>query len=90
MTDFDIDLTEAELFADSARGVYIPQHFAEAVSRDHVEGVSDADYAALEAGPDADLYWDTWDAVLDNAVLTYADGRKGRLYQDGDLWIIPG
>ena len=78
-----------ELYADGARGVYIPQFFAESVKRECVENVSDEDWAILAAGPDHELYWDVWTSVLDNAVLTGpSDGRKLTLWQDGDLWLV--
>lgn len=79
----------AELFADSNRGVYIPQHFAESVVRELVSGVSDNEWKTLEAGPDHEFYWDTWNDVEQNAVLKDKDGKTWKLYQDGDLWLIP-
>lgn len=79
----------ALLFADSNRGVYIPQHFAEAIKRDLVEGVTDEEWRILEAGPDCEGYWDVWNGVEMNAVICDADGQRFTLYQDGDLWLIP-
>ena len=80
---------EMILFADSARGIYIPQHFAEAILREKVRGVSAEDWETLEAGPDAEWYWETWDEVLMDAVVIDDLGVKYTLYQDGDLWLIP-
>jgi hypothetical protein len=87
------------LYADSNRGIYIPQHFAESIKRDCVTGLSEADWRCLEAGPPGSIfadgegcewYWETWDRVLNNAVITEPDtGNKYALYQDGDLWLIP-
>jgi len=79
---------EPMLYADSARGIYIPQHFAETIHRGSIEGVAMADLSTLAAGPDGNSYWDTWSDILDNAVITYG-GTTYRLYQDGDLWLIP-
>ena len=79
----------AELFADSNRGVYIPQHFAESVMRECVQGVSNEQWTILESGPDHEWYWNEWDMVLNNARMTDRNGRKWFLYQDGDLWLIP-
>ena len=78
----------AELYADSRHGVYIPQYFARSIKRDCVTGVTDQDWAILESGPDTDWYWDTWEAVENHAVIHGADGYY-RLYQDGDLWLVP-
>ena len=76
-------------FLDGARGVYIPQNFAEIIIRDAVSGVSDEDWKILEAGPDHEWYWETWDGVMNNAVITDSDDEKYVLYQDSDLWLIP-
>ena len=86
---FDLPMT-AILFSDSARGVYIPQHFAESIRRDCVTGVTQEEWSTLESGPDAEWYWDTWDSVQSRAVVTDPDsGVAHYLYQDGDLWLVP-
>ena len=80
----------AELLLDDARGQYIPQNFAEIVKREWVEGVDREQWAILEAGPEHEWYWETWDEVLNSAVLIRSpSGEKFTLYQDGNLWIIP-
>lgn len=80
----------AELFLDDARGIYIPQNFAEIVKREFVEGVSEEQWAILEAGPEHEWYWDAWDEVLNSAVLTNpTTEERFTLYQDGILWLIP-
>ena len=71
------------LYADSARGIYIPQHFAESVNRALVAGVGADDWDILEAGPYCEHYWDSWESVLDNARI-----GEYSLYQDGDLWLL--
>ena len=84
----DINLENAELFLDSNRGVYIPRDFAEVVRHELVENVTAEQWNVLQAGPDHECYWETWERVLDYAVLD--DGnRKFTLYQDGELWLIP-
>jgi hypothetical protein len=85
----DIDLSNAELYAADSRGVYIPQYFAESVMRDCVANVTDWQWQQLDAGPDADGYWDAWSSVCDNAVISDRNGKEWTLYQDGDLWIMP-
>lgn len=75
------------LFGDNS-GVYVPQRFAQEIARTSTTGVSEGDYAALEAGPDHEGYWDTWTHVLDHAKLTDADGTQYFLLQDGDCWAI--
>ena len=84
-----INLENAELFCDSASGIYIPQRFAKEVKRSILSGVSDKDLAILEAGPDGEWYWDAWNDVLDNAMLEHPTYGECRLYQDGDLWVVP-
>lgn len=90
------------LYADSVRGVYIPQHFAESIKRDKVSGIDMQDLDYLARGPndiaineqddnpephDSEWYWEVWQDVLDNAVVD-VDGKPYTLYQDGDLWLI--
>lgn len=79
----------SKLFYDGNRGQYIPQHFAQDIKRECVEGVSDDQYEILEAGPEHEWYWETWDEVLNNALVVDFDGVKYTLYQDGDVWLVP-
>ena len=81
------------LYADGARGVYIPQHFAESIRREFVRGVSQKDWDCLEIDPndcaykDYDSYWEAWDRVLNNATVEH-NGDVYYLWQDGDLWLV--
>lgn len=74
------------LLLDSARGIYIPQAFADF---EGWKGISDDMRECLKAGPhdERDLYWDVWSSVLDNATWEQG-GHTWRLYQDGDLWAL--
>lgn len=83
------DLDRAELFADGARGIYIPQHFAESVRRDLVTGVTAWAWAACEAGPEHDDYWHAWDEITSRAEIEHPTLGRCYLWQDGDLWVIP-
>ena len=73
-----------ELFLDGNRGVYIPQHFAEAIDVKDWTGIKAEDLDVLRAGPEHESYWDAWQDVLDHAETL--DGRV--LHQDGDLWLV--
>ena len=78
-----------QLFLSDARGVYIPRDFAQSIKRECVTGISEKDYAILEAGPDYEWYWNVWDDVLNNAVVTDpTSGTVYTVYQDGDCWLI--
>ena len=84
------DLPEnAILYADSARGIYIPQHFAESIKRDCVTGISPVQFAILRHGPEDEFYWDVWCEVEQSAIVTGSNGQEFCLYQDGDLWLVP-
>jgi hypothetical protein len=85
----ELDLDKAELYADSNRGMYIPQFFAQSVKRDLIKNIDADDWNILLAGPDHELYWDVWETVLDNAEINHPDLGKCILFQDGDLWIVP-
>lgn len=76
--------TYAKLFADSARGIYIPQYFAESIEPKDWRGIDAEDLAILKSGPYHEFYWEAWESVLDHA--EHKDGWT--LYQDGDLWVI--
>ena len=94
-----------QLFLSDARGQYIPRDFARSVKREAVSGIDtkDLDYLALGPGGCLDeatelqegesergeFYWDTWQTVLDNCLLTDDKGNEFKLYQDGDLWLVP-
>ena len=80
---------DAVLYADSNLGVYIPKFFADSINRYSVLNVRFEDYTILSKGPDSEYYWDTWDAVLDKAIVLDHNGVVFTLYQDGDLWFIP-
>ena len=75
-----------EIYADSARGIYIPQHFAESHGENWT-GFDNEDIAVLMDGPENEEYWDTWGHVLDNAEVTFR-GYTWTLYQDGDLFCV--
>jgi hypothetical protein len=79
------------LWLDDHRGIYIPRDFANSfIDRaKSVSGVSAEEWAVLEDGPDHEWYWDTWNDVEQNAIVTDEDGVKYRLHQDGALWLIP-
>lgn len=79
------------LWLSDARGIYIPQKFAESFSEraKHVSGVTDEQWGVLEQGPDHESYWDVWQEVCDSAVVTDNEGHKFTIRQDGDCWLVP-
>lgn len=92
--DDEIDLSKAELLANSALGVFIPQHFVElaqaSLRHSHWTGISLEDWKVLAAGPDQEHYWDAWADVLDNAKYTDPNTKQEYyLHQEGDLWLVP-
>jgi len=82
---------EPMLWLDDHRGVYIPRDFANSFANraKDVSGVSDDDWSVLEAGPDHEHYWDVWQDVAENAIVTDANGVLYRVYQDGACWLVP-
>jgi hypothetical protein len=89
----NINLSNAILYADSSRGVYIPQFFAESINRECVSGISEGHWHDITLDPYgfySETVWDAWNHVLDSATITDpATGIEYGLYQDGDLWIVP-
>ena len=82
------------MILSDARGVYIPRDFVtdnyNEIAVDHCRawGIGKEDAEILAANPDHDLYWETWDAVLDYAQYVDKEGNKYFLSQDGDLWAL--
>ena len=74
---------------DGAHGIYVPEFWAESYGEAAVAraGVSAADVATLLQGPDAPLYWDAWDNVL-NDYRHCVGSETYRLWQDGDLYEV--
>lgn len=75
------------LAVDDHHGIYAPQTFAEFYldgQLDKWHGVNAEDLVILLAGPDNEVYWDTWDSVE-----SYAEREDGySIHQDGDIWLI--
>ena len=77
------------LLLSDARGQYIPRDFAREVKRECVSGISADEWETLEAGPDHEWYWETWNDVERNAVITDSTtGIQYHIMQDGDCWLI--
>lgn len=74
------------LFCDGSSGNYIPQRFAEEINTQYLSGVSQDDLNEL-ANPDNEYYWETWDKVCDNAVVSF-NGDEYRLHQSDALWLL--
>lgn len=95
-------------YLDSASGQYIPKRFARETVRACLSGVKPEDLDYLARGPGGcldeddtlaegetvrgEFYWETWDTVLDNAILTCPDsGIKFKLWngESGDIFLVP-
>lgn len=76
------------LYLDDWRGVNIPRDFVDTTYRECISGVKQEDLDAC-SDPDGEWYWEAWDTVCRNAVITDNAGNKFTLYQDGALWLIP-
>jgi len=88
----NVNLENAILYASDRHGVYIPQYFAESIKRDCVSGIDLTDLDILVEGFERHPmdYWDVWNDVEMNAIVTGPDsGIEYCLYQDGDLWLVP-
>lgn len=99
---------EIIFFLDSNRGQYLPRDFARIVKRDSVSGVKAEDLDYIARGPggmlDTDespadgetergeFYWDTWETVVNNCVLTDPESQTTfKLWtgENGDLFLVP-
>lgn len=76
-------------FLDECRGIYIPRDFAQCIDRSKVSGIELSDLDFLVERMDADHYWDVWDEIMRDCVITDDNGQRWTLYQDGGLFLIP-
>ena len=81
---------EMMLWLSDARGIYIPRDFANSFSDlATITGIEPDDLEILKAGPDHEWYWEAWENVCKNAVITDDKGNAFHVYQDGDCWLVP-
>lgn len=82
---------EMLLWLSDARGIFIPRDFAKSFAdrAKNVTGVSDENWAILEAGPDHEWYWEAWTEVCDKAIVTDEVGVEYFIWQCGDCWLVP-
>jgi len=75
---------------NNAYGIYVPQIFAKNFIH-VIANRSDMDTYLddLLYGPDNELYWESWDMLLDNAKLKFGDKVYELHQNDGDLWAVP-
>jgi hypothetical protein len=81
--------TDCKLLFSDANGIHIPKLWADELSEEEAEdfGVDWQDVLTCQDGPDAEGYWEAWQAILDSAEWE-EDGRMWRLVQNGDLWAV--
>jgi len=87
------NLNNAILYADSNRGVYIPQYFAESIDTQFIENLQEIEESLKDckAGPDSESYWDSWNDIESRAIIRDSSGVRLYIYQSehGDLWLVP-
>ena len=85
------------LLSDSARGIYCPQHTAEAIKGIPnylacIRGINAEDLDILEQGPEEENegYWDAWASVTDGGSFILLGKGEFYLHQSehGDVWAI--
>jgi len=94
--------TDCQLLLSDSHGIYIPKLWADDL-KDEEEAeafsVKWEDVLICQSGPDHKLYWEAWNAILQDALwnemgerrdgsLKPAYGDDWRLLQNGDLWAI--
>lgn len=83
---------KVKLLIDSARGIYIPQHFVSDVSGFDITRwglpTDNPNVQSVMDGPDNEWYWEAWHLIEGQAEYTDEHGHKWSLYLNGDLWAI--
>lgn len=80
------EFKECTLLIDGSQGIYVPQAFVTRYGPAQW-GIAAEDVEILEAGPDHEHYWETWDSVLSDAEYSNEHGTW-YLHQDGDLFAV--
>ena len=80
--------TESDCIIDGSWGIYVPQQFCQRYEK--LDCISQEDWDICLAGPEHELYWDSWDVILGDWQYEETDiqGRIWKIYisQDGDLY----
>lgn len=85
----EINLENAILIVDEIHGIYVPKAFSRTVGHNMVTGATIEQFSILESGPDHEEYWEVWDEVLNDVIITDRNGMQYTLYQDGSVWAVP-
>lgn len=78
------------VMTDSHHGVYAPQVFLQSLAAP-ITNVSQRDIDTVLKGPNDvknEWYWEAWDSIEQNAVITSKNGDKFMIYQDGDIFLL--
>jgi hypothetical protein len=81
--------TDCQLLLCDSHGIYIPKLWSWGISEDDCEDLSVKweDVKVCQSGPDAELYWESWQNICDSASWE-ENGSEWRLLQSGDLWAV--
>ena len=85
-----VEPPEPNLVLSDSYGIYIPQLWCADVTEADAKrlGLNWGDVKTCQAGPYGEWYWEAWQAILTDCVMTDDEGVTWRLYQDGDLWEV--
>jgi hypothetical protein len=78
---------QPELIINGHHGIYIPQLFALGFLK-YLEKPLTVEQLDDLRLPDREFYWETWEEILNNAVIVWK-GQRYHLEQDQDVWIVP-
>jgi len=84
-------MPEPYLLIPDACGIYIPKNFANIFAERvfKITGVEAETWGILEAGPDHEHYWEAWEEVERDAVVTGLNGQEYFVHHINDCWLIP-
>ena len=93
-----MNLENAILIADNHHGIYCPQVAITNIlamganihgdSCSNQESLKDDLATVIDDGHNHEWYWDSWSNIETSAEVTY-NGLVWRIYQDGDVWLVP-
>ena len=87
---------ELQELVDNHHGVYCPQTFIECYEeyftgiskeslKDEIADIKNGD----PYGEDSDIYWEAWDKILNECILTDDNGDLFKILQNQDVWALP-
>jgi len=85
-------INQPTLVISDSHGIYVPRNFISFITISATYTITNVEKEAIEivrSGPDHEHYWDAWDEIERDAIITDDDNLRYFIHMDGDCWIVP-